>query len=110
MDSSPCKATGFTEGVLVTRPHHWQAGELRVNVQSPTGGLKVQLQDETGRAFDGFSTSEVEVIRTDAVDPPVSWKEKGRDLRELRGRMVALRFTLGPEDRLYSYTLVPAPG
>ncbi len=102
------QSEGFTEGVVVTRPHHWSACELRVNVQSLTGGLEVQLQDETGRAFDGFSTGEVEALRMDAVDAPVSWKEKGRDLRELEGRMVALRFTLGPEDRLYSYTLVPA--
>ncbi len=104
------QSAGFTEGVVVTRPHHWKACELRVNVQSLTGGLKVQLLDETGRPFDRFSTSEVEPVRADSVDAPVSWKEKGRDLRELEGRMVALRFTLGPEDRLYSYTLGPAPG
>ena len=102
------QSEGFTRGVVVTRPHHWQARELRVNVQSLTGGLEVQLQDETGRAFDGFSTGEVEPVRADAVDAPVTWKGKARDLRELKGRMVALRFTLGPEDRLYSYTLVPA--
>ena len=102
------QSEGFTEGVVVTRPHHWQARELRVNVQSLTGGLKAQLQDETGRAFEGFSTGEVEPVRADAVDAAVSWKGRARDLRELKGRMVALRFTLGPEDRLYSYTLVPA--
>ena len=65
---------GFTEGVVVTRPHHWSACELRVNVQSLTGRLKVQLEVETGRAFDGFSTGELEAVRTDAVDAPVSWK------------------------------------
>ena len=102
------QSAGFTEGVVVARPHHWSACELRVNVQSPTSGLKVQLQDETGRPFDGFSTGEMGAVRTDAVDAPVSWKGKGRDLRELTGRMVALRFTLGPEDLLYSYPLVPA--
>ena len=52
----------------------------------------------------------MEALQTDDVDAPVSWKGKGRDLRELKGPMVALRFTLGPEDRLYYYTLVPASG
>ena len=103
------QSAGFTEGVVVARPYHWSACELRVNVQSPTSDLKVQLQDETGRPFDGFSTGEMEAVRTDAVDAPVSWKGKGRDLRELTGRMVLSGSpSVGPEDRLYSYALVPA--
>ena len=69
--------------MVVTRPHHWQA-----------------VADELGRAFEGSATGEVEALQTASVDVPVSWKGKGR--------MVALRFTLGPEDRLYHYTLVPA--
>ena len=48
------ETVGFMARTLVTRPHHWNAAEVRVNVQLPTGGLKVQLQDETGRAFAGF--------------------------------------------------------
>ena len=58
------QSAGFTEGVVVTRPHHWQARELRVNVESLTGGLKVQLQDETGLPFDVF--------------PPERWSRSGR--------------------------------
>ena len=92
------------EGTLVTRPHHWNAAEVRVNVQSPTGGLKVQLQDETGRAFAGFSTDDCEPIAEDALDAPVRWRGSG-DVRSLSGKMVALQFSFLPEDKLYSYTL-----
>ena len=53
---------------MVTRPHHWQA-----------------VADEMGRAFEGSATGEVEALQTDDVDAPVSWKGKGRDLRELKG-------------------------
>ena len=92
------------EETLVTRPHHWNAAEVRVNVQSPTGGLKVQLQDETGRAFAGFSTDDCEPIAEDALDAPVHWRGSD-DVCSLTSKMVALQFSFLPEDKLYSYTL-----
>ena len=58
-------------GTLVTRLHHWNAAEVRVNVQSPTGGLKVQLRDGTGRPFAGFGMDDCEPIVDDALDAPV---------------------------------------
>ena len=92
------------EGTLVIRPHHWNAAEVRVNVQSPTGGLKVQLQDETGQAFAGFGAEDCEPIAEDALDASVRWHGLG-DVRSLSGKMVALQFSFSPEDKLYSYTL-----
>jgi len=94
---------GFMEGILVTRPHHWNAAKVRVNVQAPNGRLRVQLQDETGRACEGFGDEDCEPIGEDAVDEVVKWK--GGDVRSLEGKMVALKFTFSPEARLYSYTL-----
>ena len=98
------ETVGFMEGTLVTRPHHWNAAEVRVNVQSLTGGLKVQLQDETGRAFAGFGADDCDPIVDDALDAPVRWRGSG-DVRSLIGKMVALQFSFLPEDKLYSYTL-----
>ena len=98
---------GFMEGIVTTRPHLWKAGEVRVNVQSEGGGVRVQLQDETGRLFDGFSTAHCDPISVDALDHAVTWGSAGSDVRALEGKMVALRFTIMPKDRLYSYTLKP---
>ena len=98
------ETVSFMAGTLVTRPHHWNAAEVRVNVQSPTGGLKVQLQDETGRAFGGFGAEDCEPIVEDALDAPVRWRGSG-DVRSLSGKMVVLQFSFLPEDKLYSYML-----
>ncbi|MYB72087.1 MAG: hypothetical protein F4X75_26720 [Gemmatimonadetes bacterium] len=98
------ETVGFMAGTLVTRPHHWNAAEVRVNVQSPTGGLKVQLQDETGRASAGFGADDCEPIVDDALGASVRWRGSD-DVHSLSGKMVALQFSFLPEDKLYSYTL-----
>ena len=74
------------------------------DVQSPMGGLKVQLQDETRRAFADFGAEDCEPIVGDALDAPVRWRGSG-DVRSLSGKMVALQFSFLPEDKLYSYML-----
>ena len=77
------------------------------DVQSPMSVLKVQLQDETGRAFAGFDAEDCEPIVDDALDAPVHWRGSG-DVHSLTGKMVALQFSFLPEDKLYSYTLCVA--
>ncbi len=72
-------------------------------MQATNGRLRVQLQDETGRACEGFGDEDCEPIGEDTVDEVVKWK--GGDVRSLEGKMVALKFTFSPEVRLYSYTL-----
>ena len=57
-----------------------------------TCSLKVQLQDETGRAFAGFGAEDCEPIVEDALDAPVRWRGSG-DVRSLNGKMVALQFS-----------------
>ena len=64
----------------------------------------MQLQDETGRAFAGFSAEDCEPIVEDALDVPMRWRGSG-DVRSLIGKMVALQFSFCREDKLYSYTL-----
>jgi len=100
------EAEGFVEGTLTTRPHHWRAESLLVNVQAAGSRLRVQLQDETGRALPGYSCEECDPIREDALSRQVSWRGSG-DLRALSDRMVAIQFYLSHGARLYSYTMKP---
>ena len=74
------EAEGFMEGVLVTRPHHWHAKEVRVNVHSLHGGLKVQLQDEMGHAFAGFGDEDCTSICADAINEVVKWRGGRREV------------------------------
>ena len=101
MDLSRLKRSALWRGR--SSPGHitGNAAEVRVNVQSPTGGLKVQLQNETGRAFAGFGAEDCEPIVEDALDAPVRWRGSG-DVRSLSGKIVALQFSFSPEDKLYS--------
>ena len=49
-----------------------------------TCSLKVQLQDETGRASAGFGAEDYEPIAEDALDTPVRGRGSG-DVRSLTG-------------------------
>jgi len=98
---------GFMEGILVTRPHLWRASAVRLNLDSMRGSVRVQLQNEQGQAFEGFGTSDCDPLSTDALDTAVTWGPRGSDVRALGGQMVALKVTIAPEDKLFSYTLVP---
>ena len=96
------------EGTLTTRPHHWKARALHLNVDAGNieGRLRVQLQDETGRAVDGFGLEDCDPLHADTLDQPVTWKGRG-DLGLLHDRMIALKFFFTPEVELYSYSLKP---
>ena len=103
------EAEGFMDGTLTTRPHHWKAKELEVNADAGGGALSVQLQDETGRALEGFAARDCDPIRQDTTDTPITWRGQG-DLSSLHDRMVALKFVFSPEVKLYSYTLMRREG
>ena len=102
------RAEGFMEGTLTTRPHHWKARALHLNVDAGhvEGKLWVQLQDETGRALDGFGREDCDPLHADTLDQPLTWKGRG-DLGLLHDRMIALKFFFTPGVELYSYTLKP---
>ena len=100
------EAEGYMEGSLLTRPHHWKASDLRVNVQAAGGALRVQLQDETKTPVAGHTFADCDPVGEDTLDQRVTWQGRG-DLSALRDRMVAVQFRFTPEVGLYSYTLTP---
>lgn len=88
-------------GELLTRPLRFSGGRLVINfATSAAGGVRVEIQDETGRPWPGYSLSEsVEQIGNEFARE-VSWK-KGADLAALAGQTVRLRFVMKDAD-LYS--------
>lgn len=88
-------------GELITRPFTFAGTELSLNyATSAAGSLRVEIQEESGQAVEGFAMAECEEIYGDDVDHVVRW-ESGSDAGALSGKPVRLRFALSDAD-LYS--------
>jgi hypothetical protein len=91
----------YTGGEMITKPIQFDGSKLVINYSTGAAGhVLIELQDETGRALDGFSLADSEMITGDEIDRVVSWK-RGKDVSSLTGRSIRLRFSLKDAD-LYS--------
>lgn len=89
-------------GELVTKPVTFRGNQLVVNyATSAAGSLRVEIQDEEGKAIPGFSLADSSEHFGDSVEQVVSWKA-GSDVSALAGKPVRLRFQLSDAD-LYSF-------
>lgn len=88
-------------GELLTRPLRFEGERLVINfATSAAGGVRVEIQDEAGKPFPGYSLDEsVEQIGNE-IAREVSWK-RGTALGALAGKIVRLRFVMKDAD-LYS--------
>lgn len=95
----------FEGGELVTRPLTFTGKELTLNFSgSAGGGVRVEIQDLTGRPLAGFALADsVETIGNE-LDRVVHWKN-GTDVSALAGKPVRLRFVLKDAD-LYAFKFV----
>jgi hypothetical protein len=93
-------------GEMLTRPVRFTGAALKLNFStSAAGGIRVEIQDEAGRAVPGFSLGDSEVVYGDALDRTVTWRN-GADLSALQGRPVRLRFVLQDAD-LFALRFAP---
>lgn len=82
------------EGEMVTRPFTFTGDELRLNYStSASGHIKIEIQDEQGKAIPGFTLRETPPIIGDAINQPVTWAPEA-DLASLQGKPIRLRFLL----------------
>jgi len=92
-------------GELVTKPLIFSGTKLVLNFSSSaSGGIQVEIEDETGKPIPGFSLDECPPIFGDTLERTVSW-QSGSDLSGLVGKSVRLRFLLKDAD-LYSLRFV----
>jgi len=89
-------------GMIDTRPVEIAGHQLFVNATTAEGGsLSVEIVDREGReVLPGWSRAECTVVTGDHLRAEVRWP--GRDLAELAGQRVRLRFHLADAD-LYSF-------
>ena len=99
---------GWEGGELITKPIIFEGDQLSLNfASSAAGGLRVEIQDESGKPIEGFSEADCPPHFGDSVDRIVHWK-KGSDLSALSGQKVRIRFHLKDAD-LYSYQFQKSP-
>ncbi len=92
----------FTGGELTTKPIIFEGSQLALNYStSAAGSMRIEIQDETGKAIPGFAMEDCPIIFGDHLDRVIPWKE-GKDLAALSGKPVRLRVELKDAD-LYSF-------
>jgi len=95
-------AAPWAGGELVTKPFTFSGRELEINYRtSAPGFVRIEIQDETGTAFPGFSLDDCPEIIGDEIERIVAWKQ-GTDVRRLAGHPIRLRFVMKDAD-VYSF-------
>jgi len=85
-------------GELVTKPLVFQGSKLAMNfATSAAGSIRVEVQDAIGRPIDGLAQANCPEVFGDALDQVVQWKS-ARDLADIAGKPVRLRFVLKDAD------------
>ncbi|MBN2292617.1 MAG: hypothetical protein JXM70_09340 [Pirellulales bacterium] len=92
------------EGTLLTKPFVLEGDALVVNVDASRGSLRVEIQDESGKAIQGYTTMDASEIRGDNIRVPVTFN--GGNVTGLKGKTVRLSFHLCGA-RLFAFQLVP---
>ncbi len=107
----------YRGGEFLTKPLVFKGKALEINYStSVAGGIRVEIQDSTGKPIPGFRLEESEEIFGDEVNRAVTWRIDPQvrarenhpylvgasDLSELAGRAVRLRFVMKMAD-LYSF-------
>ena len=98
---------GLSGGEFVTPPLVFDGNELELNVDCGAGGwLLVELQDEEGRALEGYTLKTCQTITANAIKTRVAWRDRGSRIT-LAGQTVRLRVVMRSA-KLYSLRFTSA--
>lgn len=96
----------YRGGEMLTRPLRFAGRELVINfATSAAGSVKVEVQDDSGRALPGFALADAQEQIGDEIERIVRW-QNGADVSRLAGQPVRLRFVMKDAD-LYSLRFRP---
>lgn len=85
-------------GEVVTKPLAFKGNRLLLNFStSAAGSVRVEIQDESGEAIEGFALADCLEVFGDAIQREVQWKD-GPDVGRLADKPVRLRFALKDAD------------
>ncbi len=85
-------------GEFITKPLLFEGSRLVLNFStSAAGSVRIEIQDLSGQPIRGFSLSDCVELIGDEIERVVSWK-KGRDVSQLAGQPIRLRFVMKDAD------------
>jgi hypothetical protein len=91
----------YSGGEVLTKLFTFEGSRLIINYStSAAGEIRIEIQDETGRPFQGFSLSDSQAIIGNEIEREVTWNGSG-DLSAHAGKSVRLRIFMKDAD-LYS--------
>jgi hypothetical protein len=91
----------YTGGEMLTRSMTFSGKELEINyATSAAGGIRVELQDASGKPVPGLTLEDSQEIIGDHIARVVTWKS-GSSVAAVAGKPVRLRFVMKDAD-LYS--------
>ena len=85
-------------GEFITKPLTFAGKQLEINyATSAAGQIRVELQDEDGKAIPGFTLDDSEPVWGDHVSRILKWKT-GDDVSAYVGKPIRLRFEMSDAD------------
>ena len=106
MDGFVSVAAPMKGGELITKPLRFQGDFLAINFSSSAAGdVRVELQNEDGKALPGFALDDCPPLFGDSLERRVTWKSGG-DISQLAGKAVRLRFALRDAD-VFAFQFLP---
>ncbi len=89
-------------GTMTTKTFLFLGDTLTINANAQGGSLAIEALDAKGQPIKGFGLAESIPLTSDAISHKLAWKGH-RDLHQLQGRPIQLRFHL-KNAKLYSIT------
>ena len=95
----------YDGGEFTTPPLRFAGDRLALNVNTSALGLvRVEIQDASGKAVEGFGLDDCDRIHTaNTISRPVTWRRGDGRVGRLQPRPVRLRFELRFGSLLYSF-------
>ena len=98
LDGFAALHAGYAGGEMISKPFRFKGSELEINfATSAAGSVRIELQDEMGRALPGYSLQDSREIIGDQIARTVAWK-KGTGVADLAGKTVRLRVSMKDAD------------
>lgn len=106
VDGFAALSAPYGGGEMVTKPFTFRGKELVLNfATSAAGSVRIEVQDERGKAIPGFALTDCEEVIGNEIDRVVRWK-KGSTLAALEGKPIRLRVVM-KDARLYALQFRP---
>ncbi len=87
-------SSGTGEGSFVTKPLVHDGSTLKLNIDcAGLGETFVEIQDESGKAIEGFTLADCDPIDLNRLDITVTWRMSS-DVSQLRGKPIRLKFQM----------------